>query len=310
MLQVEDWTQPSSRRGSSRKTSGDKTIMPSSSQALPQASNMVNSIDSLPSALAQPEYVEPSPTSRLFPSRSRTQSSPSRNGPSSLSKLLAQAPPPDSSPLSTSAATQSKGTVVTEAGPSVAPLPVSPRPSLIQRDRAGSLTSLLRPASRASTSSARLSNGKRMPPFPASASPTATGKTLPTTAVSETHGATGSSGPESTGTSISPSHREGSILHTAIEETPSPGDSAGESLSNIFKSISVPKERGRTTSITMPSAALSSFTGSWTAAFSKKSKGEGDSKGKGKARAEAATGITQSPSTPASELLRKLENSG
>ncbi|KZS87250.1 hypothetical protein SISNIDRAFT_491213 [Sistotremastrum niveocremeum HHB9708] len=312
MLQVEDWTQPSGRRGSSRKTSGDKTIMPSSSQAQPQGSNLVNSIDSLPSALAQPEYVEPSPTSRLFPSRSRTQSSPSRNGPSSLSKLLAQAPPPDSSPPSTSAVTQSKTTGVSEAGPSVAPLPVSPRPSLIQRDRAGSLTSLLRPASRASTSSTRFSSGKRMPPFPASGSPTATGKTLPTTAVSETHGATGSSGPSSTGTSISPVHREGSILHTAIEETPSPGDSAGESLSNIFKSISVPKERGRTTSITtMPSAALSSLTGSWTAAFSKKGRGgESDSKGKGKGRAEEATGITQAPSTPASELLRRFENSG
>ncbi|OCH89638.1 hypothetical protein OBBRIDRAFT_794051 [Obba rivulosa] len=93
MLEVEDWTQPaypSKRRESSRKVTPE-TLEPPALTA--------DEAPSLPYGPPEPE-VEDSfsatrpPTSRLFPQRSRANTSPTA-GPSSLSRLLAQAGPPE-----------------------------------------------------------------------------------------------------------------------------------------------------------------------------------------------------------------------
>jgi len=96
MLEVEDWTQPSQnkRRASSRKASIDKARDAVSAIA------PINIPPSLPSVIASgpPETeveeafrVTRSPNSQFFPVRARSSSSPGAR-PSSLSRLLAQAP--------------------------------------------------------------------------------------------------------------------------------------------------------------------------------------------------------------------------
>lgn len=97
MLEVEDWTQPSQnkRRASSRKISIEKTPKDNLT-----AITAVNSPPNLPPVIATgpPETevedtfrVTHSPNSQFFPVRQRSNSSPGTR-PSSLSRLLAQAP--------------------------------------------------------------------------------------------------------------------------------------------------------------------------------------------------------------------------
>jgi autophagy-related protein 11 len=172
MLEVEDWTQPTQlnkRKAGPRKSPADKgskepvvattTLTPGSPQADVE--------DSF--------HVTPPRTSHLFPVRSRSNSTPTA-GPSSLSRLLAQAA--TENPLDT---------VVPARTPSpMASPPPPPSPTRTPHHAPG-VPSPLRPGSRASrvSSSSRFSVG-RIPPLGSSSSgSTGMAKAAPTTALSE-----------------------------------------------------------------------------------------------------------------------------
>ncbi|KAH9922465.1 uncharacterized protein B0H18DRAFT_1017593 [Fomitopsis serialis] len=158
MLEVEDWTQPAypaKRRDTARHGSAEvkeSTSPPPPSPPLQEASP-------LPVPAGPPENeVEDSfsatrpPNSRLFPVRPRVNSSPTA-GPSSLSRLLAQAQPPElslerkeSPPAEQKLPTEGRSSPVASPQPPPSPTPTGsvPRSSIGQRP------SSLRPGSRAS----------------------------------------------------------------------------------------------------------------------------------------------------------------
>ncbi|KAG1902186.1 putative peripheral membrane protein [Suillus fuscotomentosus] len=236
MLEVEDWTQAgqmNKRRPAGRKVSAlsDPETDRKTSSIPPEPS------PSPPPAPPQSDFesvfsVTQPPTSSSFPVRARANSTPVA-GPSSLSRLLAQAPPENSmeiSPLSR------------DVSPPTTPLPPPPPPSPpIQVDlnaqQPASLThapyipSPLRPGSRASrgSSSSRFS-AVRLPPLASvSASPTSV-KAVATTALTE-HDLS----------SISPPHE-----YSTIKGPPSPQGSLSEGMTSIFLN------RRRTTSHHVP----------------------------------------------------------
>ncbi|KAI0370493.1 hypothetical protein BV20DRAFT_1018587 [Pilatotrama ljubarskyi] len=199
MLEVEDWTQPSypsKRRESSKKLPpadppSEPSLKPSSA---PEASP-------IPAGPPEPEVEESfsatrPPTSRLFP-RTRSNSSPTA-GPSSLSRLLAQAGPAEQAapsadttevPLPRPATPSENVKPSAGASPTVSspPPPASPsRPSSgsqPQNNHVPVQPSPLRPGSRASrgSTSSRFSGGR----IPFGAAPGAAAKAMPTTAISE-----------------------------------------------------------------------------------------------------------------------------
>ncbi|KAG2142447.1 putative peripheral membrane protein [Suillus clintonianus] len=249
MLEVEDWTQagqvnkrrPAVRKVSAlsdpetdRKTSSDPPESPPSQSPAPPQSEF----ESVFSA-TQP------PTSSSFPIRARANSTPIA-GPSSLSRLLAQAPP--ESTLEIIAPSR-------DASPPTTPPPPPPPPSPpaqqvdLNVQQPASLThapyvpSPLRPGSRASrgSSSSRFS-AVRLPPLASvSASPAAV-KAVATTALTE-HNLS----------SISPPHE-----FSADGGPPSPQGSVSEGMTSIFLN------RRRTTSHHVPRSsplASSNFSG-------------------------------------------------
>ncbi|CCM04884.1 uncharacterized protein FIBRA_07079 [Fibroporia radiculosa] len=130
MLEVEDWTQPSyasKRREPVRKAS----LEVKESTSLPLPSPPIQDAAALPVGPPENE-VEDSfsatkpPNSRLFPVRTRSNSSPNA-GPSSLSRLLAQAPPPEMSLESTGLEKPSLPSPVNSPRPPPSPA-ISPRP--------------------------------------------------------------------------------------------------------------------------------------------------------------------------------------
>ncbi|KAH9930184.1 hypothetical protein B0H21DRAFT_826142 [Amylocystis lapponica] len=178
MLEVEDWTQPAypsnKRRESSRKTSSEVQA--------PVSPNM-EAESTLPPGPPENE-VEDSfsatrpPTSRLFPMRARANSSPTA-GPSSLSRLLAQAPPAEPSSESVvppHPRTPSPLTLNSQPPPSPPETTIAP-----PAHHGHTMPSPLRPGSRASrvSSSSRFSGGRI--PFGTSG----TTKAVATTAISE-----------------------------------------------------------------------------------------------------------------------------
>ncbi|KAF7360793.1 ATG11 domain-containing protein [Mycena venus] len=160
MLEVEDWTQPSQqnkRRVSSRKVSREQPQSPllldTSSPALPSGPPEADVEDSF--------LTTHSPNLHLFPVRTRSTSSPPVR-PSSLSRLLAQAPP--ESPL------EPVPSPSNNKSPSP---PTSPPPPASPSHHTGSipqhvpvLSSPLRPGSRASriSTTSRFSVGRIPPP--------------------------------------------------------------------------------------------------------------------------------------------------
>ncbi|KAG2117345.1 putative peripheral membrane protein [Suillus discolor] len=236
MLEVEDWTQAgqmNKRRPAGRKVSAlsDPETDRKTSSIPPEPS------PSPPPAPPQSDFesvfsVTQPPTSSSFPVRARANSTPVA-GPSSLSRLLAQAPPENSieiSPLSR------------DVSPPTTPLPPPPPPSPptqvdLNAQQPASLThapyipSPLRPGSRASrgSSSSRFS-AVRLPPLASvSASPTSV-KAVATTALTE-HDLS----------SISPPHE-----YSSIKGPPSPQGSLSEGMTSIFLN------RRRTTSHHVP----------------------------------------------------------
>ncbi|KAI0049190.1 hypothetical protein FA95DRAFT_921642 [Auriscalpium vulgare] len=212
MLEVEDWTQPSSskRRVTPRKASGEKDELPTPLAAPPE-----NEVE-------ESFQATRAPNSRLFPVvRSRANSSPTA-GPSSLSRLLAQAtavpelPPLDPIPSSpTPARTPSPHSLPAQAH-SPPPLSHPPRTTVPS-------SSPLRPGSRASRLSSSSRFSSRAPPFAsAGTAAPALAKAAPTTALTEAAPSPG---------------------------TPSPADSASEGMASIMH------ERRRTASYHIPHAA-------------------------------------------------------
>ncbi|KAG2363479.1 putative peripheral membrane protein [Suillus spraguei] len=248
MLEVEDWTQAGqmNKRRPVRKVSAlsdpetDRKTSPDPPEPSP----------SPPPAPPQSEFesvfsaTQP-PTSSSFPIRARANSTPVA-GPSSLSRLLAQAPPESSMEIIPSSRDVSPPTT-----PPPPPPPPSPPIQLVDSNaqqptslsHAPHIPSPLRPGSRASrgSSSSRFS-AVRLPPLAsASASPT-TVKAVATTALTE-HDLS----------SISPPHE-----YSVNGEPSSPQGSLSEGMTSIFLN------RRRTTSHHVPRSsplASSNFSG-------------------------------------------------
>ncbi|TFY68709.1 hypothetical protein EVG20_g3446 [Dentipellis fragilis] len=315
MLEVEDWTQPSSSKrkaAASRKPSAeakDEQPIPLSAPPALTSGPPENEVeDSFQATRA--------PNSRHFPSRSRANSIPTA-GPSSLSRLLAQAgigtelnglePIPPSPPVPSRSpsplAPPSLGVPASPSPPALMP------PSTTQPPRAHAPTgsSPLRPGSRASriSTSSRFSAG-RLPPFGSASTAASAGpavKAAPTTALSQ-----------------SPS----GIAETQnSSETPSPSGSTGEGLANMALG------RRRTTShhmSTIPGSPLAASTtgagerqggsalaslASWGAAFGRRKRVDSAAPnpgagGSGAARTNVGTDVAGDQSS-ARLLLQKFE---
>ncbi|KAK0203419.1 putative peripheral membrane protein [Desarmillaria ectypa] len=242
MLQVEDWTQPAQQNR--RRSSAAKSMKDPDSPQQPTA--LTNgSPPTLPPAPPEAEVedtfqVTHPPTSRLFPLRTRANSSPSTR-PSSLSRLLAQAsqdprpeetpsPPPPPPPVRTPSP-------VAQSSQSPAPLPSPTHPVGSIPHHASMLPSPLRPGSRASkTSSASRFSVGRMPAL-GSVSSSLGAKATATTALSDEPIASSPS---------AESQSEG------VASIPSPDDSISNGMSNMLNI------RRRTTSYHRPSARAAS----------------------------------------------------
>lgn len=258
MLEVEDWTQPSQnkRRMSSRKISIDKTSKDGNPVIIP-----LDSPPALPPVIASgpPETeveetfrVTHPPNSQFFPVRARANSSPGAR-PSSLSRLLAQAPEnqadalspqyddsqhettPHGNPNETSSSlrdTPSPPQMPHSSLRTSPPLPpslppiISSIPPIIS-----SQSSPLRPVSRASRMSTTSKFSGRIPTLGGS-SPGAA-KAPPTTALAD-----------QTLLSTSPSN-DGNPFGSPV--TPSPEGSVSDSVSNLLN-----RTRKRTTSYHVP----------------------------------------------------------
>ncbi|KAL4268989.1 Autophagy-related protein 11 [Pleurotus pulmonarius] len=264
MLEVEDWTQPSShnkRKTPSKRPLGDKE--PIESLPLTAGTSPPDILPGPPQAEVEDTFrVTRPPTSHLFPSRARSNSSPSA-GPSSLSRLLAQAdaqssrleaiphsrsetPSPTeeavnaSSPRGSSFHTTSPPTTYPQA--TLPPPPSSPSQATgSASSNVPAIPSPLRPGSRASrlSTASRFSVG-RVPPLvmgSSSTSPAVAAKAAATTALSEPPIAS------------SPSSGEGNPF--GRPSTPSPDGSASEGMSNFLN-------RRRTTSYHVPAPSLAS----------------------------------------------------
>ncbi|KAJ7645117.1 putative peripheral membrane protein [Mycena polygramma] len=311
MLEVEDWTQPTQqnkRRVSSRKVSKEN----------PQSS-LLDSTPALPSGPPEAEVEDSfltahSPNLHLFPVRSRSTSSPPVR-PSSLSRLLAQAPPdlplePIPSPNKT---------------PSP---PISPPPPASPSNHTGSvpqhvpvLSSPLRPGSRASriSTTSRFSVG-RIPAMGSASSGSPGTKAPPTTALAEQL-ILSSSPPSAESPFRSPS-------------TPSPDDSMAEGVSNVLRhsrrrtsSYHVPRTSplaptsvsestststataGPTKPTVTASNTLANLASSWGVSFGRKKKAEIAATLASTAEMEPASDdhrIERSQETSASDLLKRF----
>ena len=238
MLEVEDWTQPgtSKRRQNSKKAS--ILIEPREDTPIPLSAPPENEVE---------ETFRPTraPNSRHFPAaRSGLNSTAPVAGPSSLSRLLAQAPatsepaPPDPAlPAPDSDASRRR-----TPSPPLPALSSSPSQSLhatptaTGRPRQPHSPSPLRPGSRASrlSTSSRISV-PRLPAFGGAGGSAA--KAVPTTAISAPsvfdEPGTEAVGPTATSTT------------TTKKQAPQPADSAGEGMASLLA-------RRRTTSFHTP----------------------------------------------------------
>ncbi|EIW78562.1 hypothetical protein CONPUDRAFT_138782 [Coniophora puteana RWD-64-598 SS2] len=296
MLEVEDWTQSSQlnkRRVTSRKTSGlsDLGFEPKPiSSSPPTAGSRDNT--PIPPAPPQSEVenafsVTVPPTSHLFPVRARSNSN-SSAGPSSLSRLLAQAPA--DSPSSDETPTPPPEAAPTPSPPStstVRPPPPSPTVPIVHQNPP-SVPSPLRPGSRASRASVSSKfSGGRLPPI-GTASAAGAAKAAPTTALTEytlpssppqtasprsprsaavsvsiqsssgSANANGMGAGTGTGTDTGKTSGSGSGASTGDGDSktrgpPSPRDSISEAMSNVLMS-DAPGVRRRTSSYHVPRA--------------------------------------------------------
>jgi autophagy-related protein 11 len=314
MLEVEDWTQSSQhskRRSAAKRITPDKDSTPSvlNLHPGPPQAEVEESFPTAPlpaSHLAEESFrTTRPPTSHLFPARSRSNSSPNA-GPSSLSRLLAQAPAETS--LEMSPPSRSASPLLNTSPP---PPPSPTRTSSATHGYyAPSIPSPLRPGSRASrqSSSSRFSVG-RIPPL-GSTSSVSSGvtKTAPTTALSDHLLFT------------APSSLEGDSPNS-----PSPTSSA----TDVKSSISL--HRRRTTSYHIPrtsplvttsetintspinagvgsaaSSTLASLANSWGVSFGRKKKAEIEHLASAESSPDASGSGPSKTEPSASELLKRF----
>ncbi|KAI0654388.1 hypothetical protein C8Q70DRAFT_925844 [Cubamyces menziesii] len=270
MLEVEDWTQPSysskSRASSKKLSAAERPSEPSPPLSPPAEASPI------PAGPPEPEVEESfsatrPPTSRLFPRTPRTRSNSSPTaGPSSLSRLLAQAGPTEqtapapvreeaipspSPPPPPRPTTPSQNPESPKLSPTVSPAASPPPPpasptrlstgSQAQNSHVPAQPSPLRPGSRASRASSRFSGGK----IPFGASSAAAAKAMPTTAISEQAVSTLASTPSSGTGSGSGSDTVGMPGALAGSYVPSPEDSPTGGMASLFSKT---QERRRTTS--------------------------------------------------------------
>ena len=227
MLEVEDWTQPgtSKRRQASKRAS---TTEPREDPAVPLSAPPENEVE---------ETFHPTraPNSRHFPAaRSGTNSTMPVAGPSSLSRLLAQAPAPPPDPILLAPVLEPSSPERTPSPPLPA-MSASPAQSLPATGRLRQ-SSPLRPGSRASrlSTSSRLS-APRLPAFGGAGGSAA--KAVPTTAITAPvdHDEPGAEAIGAIPTTMT----------TTAAAAPPPGDSAGEGMASLLA-------RRRTTSFHLP----------------------------------------------------------
>ncbi|KIY47494.1 hypothetical protein FISHEDRAFT_45285 [Fistulina hepatica ATCC 64428] len=226
MLQVEDWTQPhhTKRKVSSKKPSVAKEVkhIPSTVDApvLPVGP---------PEPAVEDSFQAANSSSSLpFPTRRRSTSPPPASRPSSLSRLLAQAPAETEESVQEGSpfANDNLPLLFKNSSPHTGP-PVSPTVPL---------TSPLRPASRSSklSTASRFSAG-RMPPFVSGASPASVGTN-------------GSKGVATTAITEVPMVSSPLQIDDPLQSvTPSPDDSMSGGVSNVLRS-----HRRRTSSYNVP----------------------------------------------------------
>ena len=248
MLEVEDWTQQTQTQASKRRAYSRRVT----SLTAEMEPNPVIVEEPLP-VPAEPEVEESFTTPRPFPARSRANSTPSA-GPSSLSRLLAQAPtevPPDPVTTTTPERVEAFPEVVIddkeleavsheqqeqeEQPPSEDPDAISPSPPPITIPiyRSPRQQSPLRPGSRSSKVSVTSRMSIRIKP-----GGTVTGKASPTTAI--------------TGLPITTGKLPGDPPAVRrAGETPTPEGSPSDSMSNLLKqhhrrrsTLSYPVSRG------------------------------------------------------------------
>lgn len=224
LLQVEDWTHTTTAAARRRASAPHKVSTEPVEGSTVPLSPPAELTPTLPQNEVEEAFeVTRAPNSHLFPVvRSRSNSSPSA-GPSSLSRLLAQAGPtsehqaPEPIPPSPDAPVRTHSPIAMTPPSAAAPSPPShpPRPNLPSPLRPGSR------ASRLSTSSSRFSAG-RLPTFGSASSGTSVAaavKAAPTTALS--------------GRPTSPAAVDGQVQTGTTNSTPSPAESTSGGLSNI-----------------------------------------------------------------------------
>ncbi len=316
MLQVEDWTQPAQQNR--RRSSAAKSMKEPGSP--PQSTALTNG--TLPPAPPEAEVedtfqVTHPPTSRLFPLRTRANSSPSTR-PSSLSRLLAQAsqdprpeempsppsPPPPPPPVRTPSP-------VAQSPQSPVPLPSPTHPVGSIPHHATIHPSPLRPGSRASkTSSASRFSVGRMPAL-GSVSSSLGAKATATTALSDEPIASSPS---------AESQFEG------VASVPSPDDSISNGMSNVSNirrrttSYHRPSSRAASESstsntvtegvssrpMTTASSALANLASSWGVSFGRKKKAAMSRLSTTEESQPGSPSLDPSPDTPANDAFQPI----
>ncbi|KAK2461273.1 hypothetical protein APHAL10511_006800 [Amanita phalloides] len=241
MLEVEDWTQPShnKRRGMSKKATYDKSDSDTKEQTFQSSTSPLPLVaPGLPEDEVEEAFkVTQPPNSRHFPVRTRANSSPSR--PSSLSRLLAQAPvaaePQETEPSVLSLQEEAMIPTPQPQRKISIPLSISPPPlspmlpgGSTPMNQIPSAASSLRTGSRAS----RLSSASRGRISVLSGNTSGTVKAAPTTALSENQ----STIPRPT------SPGDGNPFGSPSTPSP-PDDFLSEGINSVFY------ERRRTTSL-------------------------------------------------------------
>ncbi|EJC97791.1 uncharacterized protein FOMMEDRAFT_171549 [Fomitiporia mediterranea MF3/22] len=252
MLEVEDWTRPGADSAKRRKSSAKQTQEQlSSSPPLERPiSPPLDDSAQTSSSAAEPLGATRSPNSHLFPVRSRSNSASA--GPSSLSRLLAQANPTENA-LETIPGTppvQSRSRTPSPSNRVTGPPPPSPT-RVATLAHSPSVPSPLRPGSRASSTSRVSFSGGRIAPFPkGSAVAGSSSKAAPTTALSSEHPvnspptpSTSSGAMAGTRSSVDETGKHDRYASSPVDSSaPSPTQSVSEGMSNVLMN------RRRTTS--------------------------------------------------------------
>ncbi|KAK0220473.1 putative peripheral membrane protein [Armillaria fumosa] len=313
MLQVEDWTQPAQQNR--RRSSAAKSIKEPGSPQQPTALTNGTLPPAPPEAEVEDTFqVTHPPTSRLFPLRTRANSSPSTR-PSSLSRLLAQAsqdlrpeetpsPPPPPPPVRTPSP-------VAHSPQSPVPLPSPTHPVGSIPHHATMHPSPLRPGSRASkTSSASRFSVGRMPAL-GSVSSSLGAKATATTAISDEPVAS------------SPSAES---QYERVTSVPSPDDSISNGMGNVLNirrrttSYHRPSARASSESstsntvtegvssrpVTTASSALANLASSWGVSFGRKKKAAISRLSTTEESQPGSPSMDPSPDTPANDAFQPI----